>query len=108
MNCDHNFCHHSAVFFCSSGNDDDQLLFLIVLGSGANMVSPQGDEDMYKNPLIAVSVIACLLFLVLVIIIIKYLRQHRGKTVYKTVNVIPKKVTSKRRQQGNLNQIINT
>ena len=61
------------------------------------------DPDMYKAPLIAMSVIACLLFIILVLIMICYCRQHRGKTVYKTVNVVPKKVTGMRMQPGMLN-----
>ena len=61
------------------------------------------DPDMYKAPLIAMSVIACLLFIILVLIMIRYCRQHRGKTVYKTVNVVPKKVTGMRMQPGMLN-----
>ena len=61
------------------------------------------DPDMYKAPLIAMSVIACLLFIVLLLIMIRYCRQHRGKTVYKTVNVVPKKVTGMRMQPGMLN-----
>jgi len=46
-------------------------------------------KDIYKDPLIAMSVIACLLFLVLIIILVMWCK-HRGKTEYKTVMVTPK------------------
>lgn len=59
------------------------------------MTTPDTMKNYYRDPLIAMSIIACVLFIVLLVLCIKHLRRSRGQTVYKTVNITPKKVQSR-------------
>lgn len=84
---------------CRSFVQNNVVAFSVVTGNNDPTTTVDTMKDFYREPLIAMSIIAVLLFLVLVVIAVCWCKRRR-ETIYKTVDIVPKRRETAR--QGRL------